>query len=698
MQAIKVGTIITPHVHTLSADDTLKDALEIMARLEISSLVIVDEINAPKGIFTEYDALKCIANQTPQTHALSLVMSDNIHITTLNEEIHDAYMLMTSHGCRHLVVVDAQGILAGVVSEGDILRHMKLDNFTKHIVAKEVMYKNLLTVDCQDSIEWVASQIHARHIHYAMVTDQEGMAGTISERDIMLYIGKGGDTLAPVSTCWRSHDPRISEATPLHEAAAIMESHGIHQLLIEDQAQQIVGLLGRNTLLQALHGDYFDYLINLLDEKSNTISKVQAHQDLIEQSEAKFRALFELLPYGVIMIDTAHGLPVEFNAIAHTQLGYTDREFAQLKITDYEALEDAHAHQKHMKKIHDQGYDVFETKHRRKDGSIMDAHVTVRHLTLQEHSYIIAVVRDITIENIQQAKERLQNQRFEEQAAFLRTLVNTIPDLIWLKDTQGIYLACNPMFERFFGAKEADIIGKTDFDFVNKELAQFFRDHDLLAMQTGGSRHNEEHLTFADGSYKGLFDTIKTPMKNADGEVIGILGIARDITARKEKELEIQKLQEVSHVGTWEWDLTNNTFTGSDEVYRIFDIPLGETITYEKLLNIIVKEDRSTFEKGAQAILNGNAPTITYRIHASGAIKWLESTGKVFFDPQKTPYKALGLTRDVTERKLHEEKLEELANTDLLTGLSNRVYLLSYLKKSLERAARNDEMIALLIF
>ncbi|MDO8281897.1 MAG: ATP-binding protein [Thermodesulfovibrionia bacterium] len=123
-----------------------------------------------------------------------------------------------------------------------------------------------------------------------------------------------------------------------------------------------------------------------------------------------------------------------------------------------------------------------------------------------------------------------------------RTLVNTIPDLIWLKDADGVFIACNHMFENLFGAREADIIGKTDYDFVNRELADFFREHDRKAMAAGKSSSNEEWLTFADNGYHGLFDTIKTPMYDAEGALIGVLGIARDITERKKAVEEMEGL------------------------------------------------------------------------------------------------------------------------------------------------------------
>ncbi|MEW6513835.1 MAG: response regulator [Pseudomonadota bacterium] len=93
------------------------------------------------------------------------------------------------------------------------------------------------------------------------------------------------------------------------------------------------------------------------------------------------------------------------------------------------------------------------------------------------------------------------------------------------------------MFERLYGHREAEIVGRSDYDFVDRELADFFRNHDLAAAAAGQPTTNEEWLTFAADGYRGLFETTKTPMFAPDGKLIGVLGIAHDITvARADRE------------------------------------------------------------------------------------------------------------------------------------------------------------------
>jgi PAS domain S-box-containing protein len=145
--------------------------------------------------------------------------------------------------------------------------------------------------------------------------------------------------------------------------------------------------------------------------------------------------------------------------------------------------------------------------------------------------------RDISLR--EQARAALEKER-----RFLETLVRSIPDLIWLKDENGVYLACNPPFERLYGASQGEIVGKTDYDFVDRALADFFRANDRAAVAAGGPLRNVEELTFRADGYRGLFETTKTPMYAPDGRFIGVLGIAHDITAAREQEAALRKLDE----------------------------------------------------------------------------------------------------------------------------------------------------------
>ena len=112
-------------------------------------------------------------------------------------------------------------------------------------------------------------------------------------------------------------------------------------------------------------------------------------------------------------------------------------------------------------------------------------------------------------------------------------LLDTLPDLVWLKDRQGVYLACNHRFERYIGADEDEIVGKTDYDFMDSQLADAYCEQDKRAMSTGERYISEEQVSFADDGHIEQLETIKVPMFQPGGKLLGVLGVGRDITQRK---------------------------------------------------------------------------------------------------------------------------------------------------------------------
>lgn len=187
----------------------------------------------------------------------------------------------------------------------------------------------------------------------------------------------------------------------------------------------------------------------------------------------------------------------------------------------------------------------------------------------QPGEYLSTEIFSAIAAQISQAIERKRaEQALVDKEVLLRTIVATIPDLVWLKDQQGRYLFCNEMFERFFGAKEAEIIGKTDYDFVSGDLADLFYTYDQKAMLSGRASINEECVTFADDRHVAFLETIKTPMYDAQGNLIGILGIARDISERKKMQDDLQQ-QAITDELTGIFNRRHFLFRADEETRRI---------------------------------------------------------------------------------------------------------------------------------
>ncbi|MGV8898006.1 MAG: PAS domain S-box protein [Burkholderiaceae bacterium] len=245
----------------------------------------------------------------------------------------------------------------------------------------------------------------------------------------------------------------------------------------------------------------------------------------------------------------------------------------------------------------------------------------------------------------------------------LQTLIHAIPDLVWLKDPEGIYLACNPRFERFFGACEKDIVGKKDYDFVDQELADFFRQNDLAAMAATSTHVNEEWVTFADDGHRELLETSKTPMFDAQGNLSGVLGISHDISARKqaEEKLRVSDLalkavsQGVLISGTDGRILTVNDAFSTITGYNNTEI-LGQTCRFVQG----PLTDPKTVAAIRLALKNASefsGEILNYR--KDGTAFWNDLTISPVLGEQGQLTHFIGITRDITDRKQVEAALQE---------------------------------------
>lgn len=282
-------------------------------------------------------------------------------------------------------------------------------------------------------------------------------------------------------------------------------------------------------------------------------------------------------------------------------------------------------------------------------------------------------ISKISLSNTQLEKEIKKRKKAEADLrvgqARLQILIDSLPDLVWLKDSDGVYLSCNSKFEHLFGAKKSDIIGKTDYDFVDKELANFFRENDKMAIAAGKPCMNEEKVTYADDGHHEILETIKAPMNDSEGKLIGVLGIGRDITGRKRAEEDLSESKEklrlfVEHAPAalamfdnemrylavsrrWmaDYGLANQNIIGQSH-YKIFpEIPdRWQALHQRGLKGEIVQAEEDFFER------------------IDGTTQWLQWEIRPWYKADDTIGGIVIFTADLTERKHMEEtqlKLKE---------------------------------------
>jgi PAS domain S-box-containing protein len=260
---------------------------------------------------------------------------------------------------------------------------------------------------------------------------------------------------------------------------------------------------------------------------AGTLKNVSMLVKELRASEVRYRRLFESAKDGILILDAETGKIIDVNPFLIDLLGFSKKSFVEKEIWEIGLFKDIAANKEKFLELQKQEYVRYENLPlETAEGRKINVEF-VSNVYLENQQKIIQCnIRDIT------ERKKKENALINSEN-LQHTLLQTIPDLIWLKDIEGRYVSCNTMFERFFGSNEAAIIGKTDYDFVDRNLADFFRENDRKAMDSGKFSVNEEWITFADDGHRAYLETIKAPMYDALNMLTGVLGIGRDITKRK---------------------------------------------------------------------------------------------------------------------------------------------------------------------
>jgi PAS domain S-box-containing protein len=256
-------------------------------------------------------------------------------------------------------------------------------------------------------------------------------------------------------------------------------------------------------------------------------------------------------------------------------------------------------------------------------------------------------------------------QLLTRQHALQQALLNTIPDLIWMKDSRGAYLTCNPRFERLMGALEANIKGKTDHDFVPAVLADPMVETDRSVIATGEPRTSEEWATFASDGHRELLETIKTSVRDEKGRLLGVLGIARDITERKKQEQELKQLHstlnalvEGSTDAIFVKDLTGHYIVANAALASLLDRPKKEILGADD--QALFPADLAARFRADDRLIMASAVTRTYEepvITPTATYSHLTTKGPLIIDGEVRGI--FGISRDISDRKRAEAALLE---------------------------------------
>ena len=260
----------------------------------------------------------------------------------------------------------------------------------------------------------------------------------------------------------------------------------------------------------------------------------------LRESEERFKTLFENALLGIYRT-TPDGSVLMANPTLCRMLGYSTFEELQEHNLEEKGFNPDYSREDFKKELEEKGSVVgLEATWRRRDGTIIFVRETARVVLDPSGNllYYEGTVEDVTA--FKRAEEALSEER-----RLLRTLIDNMPDYIYVRDSGSRFLLANRALAQLVGAKTPeDLLGKSDFDFFPKELAEAFYADDQKIIRTGQGVVNQEEASMdSQGNAKWTL-TSKVPLRDKNGLVIGIMGIGRDITKRRLAEKELRESQE----------------------------------------------------------------------------------------------------------------------------------------------------------
>ena len=346
----------------------------------------------------------------------------------------------------------------------------------------------------------------------------------------------------------------------------------------------------------------------------------------------------------------------------------------------------------------------FKVRNSRREVREVEFSKAVFHDGEGRQAGLIGAIQDITgrkraeaeqhaqYEKILQLNKRLEDKALElsEARAQLMNVLHTIPDMVWLKSTSGVFMLCNHAVERFVGRSKAEILGKTDYDFFEADIADFFSEREIAAIVAMRVCVNDEWVISPATGERTLLETRRLPVLDAQGAVTGVLGVSRDMTERRRsdetlarREREFRTLVEHS---------PDTVARYSRDFRRIYVNPTFVSLVTGGAAALVGKTPAESPGGPNMALYEQQLEAVfTTARDREFELKWGEPGGRQLchlirltpeFGAGGTVETVLAVGRDITELHASREKIHRMAYFDTLTSLPNRELFNEYLRQA----------------
>lgn len=441
------------------------------------------------------------------------------------------------------------------------------------------------------------------------------------------------------------------------------------------------------------------FLIGIVED----ITERKRAEERLRESEQRFRQLFEQ-SVDTLIVHDEEGRILDCNSEACRTLGYTREELLSLRVHD---IATGLLSEEERKKREEQGGTLWQRvvrgepvppavvhygEHKRKDGTTFPIEVHVGGVDYDGRRRILASVHDIT-------KRKETERRLEESQQRYKSLFEHNPDAVYSFDLEGNFLTANAACEEVSGYTVEELLQMSFVSLiVPEDLERTLQYFEKVAR--GEPQTYEIAITHKAG-HRVELNVTKLPIIVAD-EIVGVYGIAKDITDRKRAEKDLRESEERYRAvveratdGIYIYDfrtkrvLESNTALQNMLGYTPEDLP-GMTI-YDLIAN-----SRESIDRNTQRIEEEKSAFLGERLYRRKDDSLIDVESSVTLIPYADTEAACCIVRDITERKELEARLAHQAFHDSLTGLPNRLLFLEHLERALGRARRQGNRVGVL--
>ena len=487
-----------------------------------------------------------------------------------------------------------------------------------------------------------------------LVLDEQGR--------ISLVNGAGGDLLGYpadelVGMDWYAHFIAPEERQALRSRflriMAGQEEHPFYHentIVIKGGGRRVIAW--HNTILRTDD----DAINGILSTGEDITDRVEAEKR-IRRSERRMRRFVDHVP-DALFIHDAKGKIIDVNKRACSSLGYSRKELLSLNILDIERDYSAADGRDMIRRILQSNNPLtFSGTNQCKDGRTFPIEAKVNVLEKGEKPLFVTVVRDIS--------DRLhQQRRLQDKRDLLRVIIDSIPDIICIKDGQGRWLLANSFDLHLFGLEGVSYRGKTDIELAAytplcKEAFFHCRKSDAAAWRKKAPLRSNETIPAEDGIFR-VFDVYKIPLFHADGSRKALVVIGRDITEQKRIEEKYRILFEQSPLACLSSSPTGEIRVVNQAVTDIIGYRADELVG-KKIIDFMIPESRELFCRHYPRFLQGESFSGNdYEIYrADGSKARIQVTAAVIRDDAGEPIAVQSVVVDVTRQRYIEEQVRE---------------------------------------